>query len=240
MKRVLSLLVVLFLSFTVFSCSSDDDYIDLSEHAGGFTMVNAFESDDAVFYVADGRPVQSPYYPLPYRGVGYVNLWQGNRLINVYGINKTKPIAVTTKKITSGQFYTSFIGGDESNVIHFITDDSVKKVSPLNESKQSGVRFFNLSSDNVVATVQFNDKTVIKEFENRVQDSETTAVQTQDFNALDSNTYVITVKDKDGKVLAIREDVVFKPSQFYSIILIGAKDNVKKPYYIGVINQAVK
>ena len=240
MKRVLSLLVVLFLSFTVFSCSSDDDYIDLSEHAGGFTMVNAFESDDAVFYVADGRPVQSPYYPLPYRGVGYVNLWQGNRLINVYGINKTKPIAATNKKITSGQFYTSFIGGDESNVIHFITDDSVKKVTPLNEGKQSGVRFFNLSSDNVVATVQFNDKTVIKEFENRVQDSETTAVQTQDFNALDSNTYVITVKDKDGKVLAIREDVVFKPSQFYSIILIGAKDNVKKPYYIGVINQAVK
>ncbi|MEK6494419.1 hypothetical protein [Myroides odoratimimus] len=240
MKRVLSLLVVLFLSFTVFSCSSDDDYIDLSEHAGGFTMVNAFESDDAVFYVTDGRPVQSPYYPLPYRGVGYVNLWQGNRLINVYGINKTKPIAATNKKITSGQFYTSFIGGDESNVIHFITDDSVKKVSPLNEGKQSGVRFFNLSSDNVVATVQFNDKTVIKEFENRVQDSETTAVQTQDFNALDSNTYVITVKDKDGKVLAIREDVVFKPSQFYSIILIGAKDNVKKPYYIGVINQAVK
>lgn len=240
MKRVLSLLTVLLLSFAVFSCSSDDDYIDLSEHAGGFTMVNAYESEDALIYVADGRPIQSPYYPLPYRGIGYVNLWQGNRVINVHGINQAKPIATTTHKIASGQFYTSFIGGKESNVIHFITEDNAKKVTPLNEVKQSGVRFFNLSSDNVVVTVQFNDKTVVKEFENRVQDSETTAVKTQEFNALDSNTYAITIKDKDGKVLATRKDVVFKPSQFYSIILIGAKDNVKKPYYIGVINQAVK
>ncbi|AJA69535.1 DUF4397 domain-containing protein [Myroides odoratimimus] len=240
MKRVLSLLTVLLLSFAVFSCSSDDDYIDLSEHAGGFTMVNAYESEDVLIYVADGRPIQSPYYPLFYQSVGYVNLWQGNRLIDIYGGNKVKPITTTTKKITSGQFYTSFIGGNESKVIHFITEDNVKKATPLNEVKQSGVRFFNLSSDNVVATVQFNDKTVVKEFENRVQDSETTALKTQEFNALDSNTYAITIKDKDGKVLATRKDVVFKPSQFYSIILIGAKDNAKKPYYIGVVNQAVK
>lgn len=240
MKRVLSFLPILFLSLFLFSCSSDDNYIDVSNQVGGFTMVNAYEGSDAVIYAADGRAIQNPYYPMIYRSVGYINLWSGTRLIEVFGWGSQKTIASKSQKIVSGQYYTSFMGGNAEKPNHFITEDLVHKPTPLNDAKQSGVRFFNLSSDNVIATVQFNEKSLIKDFENRGQDSEATVSKSQIFNALDSNKYTITIKDKEGKVLATRTDADFKPSQFYSIMLIGSKDNTNKPYYIGIVNQAVK
>jgi len=239
MKRALNFLPILFLSLFLFSCSSDDNYIDVSNQVGGFTMVNAFEGDDAIIYAADGRAIQNPYYPLPYRSIGYINLWSGNRIIDIHGFREPKVLATKMQKVTSKQFYTSFIGGGVGKPIHFITEDVVNKINPRDDAKQSGIRFFNLSSDEVVATVEFNGKALVKEFENRIQDSETTVVNTQRFNVIDSNTYTISIKDKEGKVIVTRNDVVLKPAQFYSIMLTGSKDNTKKPYYIGVVNQLV-
>lgn len=239
MKRVFNFLPILFLSLFLFSCSSDDNYVDVSNQVGGFTMVNAFEGDDAIIYAADGRAIQNPYYPLPYRSIGYINLWSGNRIIDVHGFREPKVLATKIQKVVPQQFYTSFMGGGAGKPIHFITEDVRNKVNPLNETKQSGIRFFNLSSDDVVATVEFNDKVLVKDLENRVQDNETTAVNTQRFNTIDSNTYTISIKDKDSKVLVTRSEVVLKPSQFYTIMLTGSKDNTKKPYYIGVVNQLV-
>ncbi|MCC9043248.1 hypothetical protein LNQ81_11260 [Myroides sp. M-43] len=240
MKKIFSLLSTAFLSVLLFSCSTDDNYDDLSNLVGGFTMVNAYESDAAVLYVADGRPVQNPYYPLFYQSVGYVNLWQGIRNIDVLGSISNKRLTSNIQKIESQKFYTSFIGGSSKKVIHFITEDQIKKINPLNGTKQSGVRFFNLSSDDVTATVEFDDKILVKEFEARVQDDEKTAIKTQEFSTVESKTYMISIKDKEGKVLVTRDKVIFNPSQYYSIILIGSKDNKEKPYYIGIINQAVK
>ncbi|MDR0195446.1 MAG: DUF4397 domain-containing protein [Myroides sp.] len=240
MKRVLSFLPILFLSLFLFSCSSDDNYIDVSNQVGGFTMVNAYEGSDAVIYAADGRAIQNPYYPMIYRSVGYINLWSGTRFIEVFGFGESRVLANKTQKILPQQFYTSFIGGGKSKPIHFITEDVVDKINPREDAKQSGIRFFNLSSDEVVATVEFNGKALVKEFENRVQDNETTVVNTQRFNVVDSNTYTISIKDKDGKEIVKRENIVLEPSKFYSIMLTGSKNNANKPYYVGVVNQLVK
>ncbi|MGL4583008.1 MAG: hypothetical protein ACRCVU_08505 [Flavobacterium sp.] len=240
MRKVLSYLSAFMLSLFLLGCSSDDNYTDVSNLVGGYTMVNAYESEGAVVFAADGRPVQNPYYPLPYQMVGYVNLWEGTRLLTVHGAGSNKVLANKTKKIENKQFYTSFIGGNEKKVVNFITEDKIAKVNPLNEAKQSGVRFFNLSSDEVIATVEFNDKPSIKEFVMRPQDSEETVLRSQEFRALDSNTYKITIKDKDNKELVSKENVKLDASRFYSIILIGSKDSSEKPYYIGVVNQAVR
>lgn len=240
MRKVLSYLSVFMLSLFVLSCSSDDNYTDVSNLVGGYTMVNAYESEGAVVFTADGRPIQNPYYPLPYQMVGYVNLWEGTRLLTVHGARSNKMLANKTKKIENKQFYTSFIGGNEKKVVNFITEDRVAKATPLNDAKQSGVRFFNLSSDEVIATVEFNEKPLIKEFKERPQDSEATVQNTQEFKALDSNTYKVTIKDKDGKELVTKDNVKLEASRFYSIILIGSKDNSEKPYYIGLVNQAVR
>ncbi|MHC5202499.1 hypothetical protein [Myroides sp. LJL119] len=239
MKKIFSLLTVALLSFSIFSCSSDDNYIDLSDHAGGFTMVNAYEGDQAIFYVADGRPIQNPYYPIPYRGVNYVNLWQGNRFIKAYGIGESEPIFSSEQDIVSGQYYTSFVAGTKQKPIYFITQDLAKKATPLDQTKQSGVRLFNLSSDDLIITVEFNNDLLVKDFENRPQDNLATVQTSEQFVAIDSNTYTISIKDKAGNVLASREGVDFSPSYFYSIILIGNKSNSQTPYYIGIINQAV-
>lgn len=240
MKRVFSFLSALVLSATLFSCSNDDNYADVSNLVGGYTMVNGYESDAAVVFGADGRAIQNPYYPLPYQTVGYANLWQGTRLLTVNNAYSLKEISNQTKKIENQQFYTSFVGGNAKKVVNFITDDKVARATPLNEVKQAGVRFFNLSSDEVIATVQFNEKPLLKEFVNREQDSEITAIVTQEFKGIEANTYSISVTDKQGKVLATRDNVILKPSQFYSLILIGSKDNKDKPYHIGLINQAVR
>lgn len=240
MRKVLSYLSVFMLSLFLLGCSSDDNYTDVSNVVGGYTMVNAYESEGAVVFAADGRPIQNPYYPLAYQMVGYVNLWEGSRLLTVHGARSNKMLANKTKKIENKQFYTSFIGGNEKKVVNFITEDRVAKATPLNDAKQSGVRFFNLSSDEVIATVEFNEKPLIKEFKERPQDSEATVQNTQEFKALESNMYKVTIKDKDGKELVTKDNVKLEASRFYSIILIGSKDNSEKPYYIGLVNQAVR
>lgn len=239
MKRIFSLLTVALSSLIIFSCSSDDNFIDLSQSAGGFTMVNAYESDQAVFYVVDGRPVQNPYYPIPYQGINYVNLWQGNRLIKAYGIAQENAIFTQEQDIVSGQFYTSFVAGTKEKPNYFITQDNVNKVTPLNNTKEAGVRFFNLSSDNITVSVEFDNQSLVQDFENRAQDNATTKDKSQEFVSIDANSYTVSIKDGQGNILASREQVKFDASHFYSILLIGSKDNSDKPYYVGVINQPV-
>ncbi len=230
--------ILLLLVFTV-SCNSDDDNQYPIDNIGGFTMVNAYEGTDFVRYILDGRAVQSPYQPLFYRNYGYINLWQGTRAIAIVDNVSPKPIVTETLLINNNQYYTSFVAGStEKDVVHFVTQDNKLTLEREQPITDAGVRFFNLSSDKVQVSVQFDDKSTVEEFANREQDSKLTAEKNQKFIGVTPQTYKVSIVDDKGNVLASRQGVELERGGYYTITFVGAKDNKDKPYYIGVIRQS--
>lgn len=237
MKKALSILSTILLLIMGSSCSNDDDYNGYPiEYAGAFTMVNAYEGSNDVRYIVDNRSIQTPYQPLIYRTFGYANLWSGNRALAIIDNINPKPLITEVIQIESGKAYTSFIAGTSSETVnHFITSDERMPQEEGVENPNAGVRFFNLSSDNIEVSVQFNDKVIKDAFANRIQDSKVTASKSQIFNGIEPNTYKVSIVDKGGNVLATRENVKFEKGGYYTLTFVGAKENKEKSYYIGVI-----
>lgn len=237
MKKVLTLLSAILLLVVSSSCSNDDNYNGYPEDlAGVFTMVNAYEGSNQVRYIVDNRSIQTPYQPLIYRTFGYANLWSGNRALTIIDDVTPKPLVTEVIKIESGKAYTSFIAGASAETInHFITSDERMPQEEGIENPNAGVRFFNLSSDNVEVSLQFDGKVVADAFDNRIQDSKLTASKSQVFNGIKPNTYKVSIVDKSGNILATRENVKFEKGRYYTVTFVGAKDNKEKSYYIGVI-----
>ncbi|MEK6450028.1 MULTISPECIES: DUF4397 domain-containing protein [unclassified Myroides] len=237
MKKVLTLLSAILLLVVSGSCSNDDDYNGYPiEYAAAFTMVNAYEGNNQVRYIVDNRSIQTPYQPLIYRTFGYANLWSGNRALTIIDNANPKPLVNEVIQVESGKAYTSFIAGTSSEMVnHFITSDEGMPQEEGVENPNAGVRFFNLSSDNVEVSVQFDGKVAADVFANRIQDSKLTASKSQIFNGVEPNAYKVSIVDKSGNVLATRENVKFEKGKYYTLTFVGAKDNKEKSYYIGVI-----
>ncbi|MDR0228107.1 MAG: DUF4397 domain-containing protein [Flavobacteriaceae bacterium] len=238
MKKVLSILLVVFTLGMITSCSNDDGN-EYYVNAGGFTMVNAYTGDDAVQYFANGRPIQNYYTPLTYKAYGYINLYSGNRNILIRGMRANERIAASDLRVENNRFYTSFVGGTKENTIHFITQDRVTEVNPLDATNLCGVRFFNLSADEGKFSLQFDEEAIQPAFKDRVADSQASVSKSQVFVPVEAKTYKLSVLDQNNVVIATRNNVQLNERVSYSIMLIGTKTSANKGYYIGVIKQPV-
>lgn len=238
MKKVLSILLVVFTLGMLTSCSNDDEnnyYVNV----GGFTMVNAYTGDDAVQYFANGNPLQGYSTPLVYKNIGFAKLYSGNRSILIRGMRSNERIAASNLRVDNNRFYSSFIGGTKENTIHFTTEDRVTEVSPLDATNLCGVRFFNLSADAGKFSLKFDEEAVKPVFKDRVADSQATAPKSQVFVPVEAKTYKLSILDQNNTVIATKEGVTLAKGASYSILLIGTKTLVNKEYYIGVLKQPV-
>ncbi|WP_158962627.1 hypothetical protein [Myroides fluvii] len=234
MKRVLALLGLVFSLFLITSCNTDDNNWE-SSPAGGLTMVNGYAGSDAIWYMANGRFVQPPNRGLLYKGYDYVGLYTGNRSLDI--INKQNEKIVTDAKlqVEDNHLYTSFIGGkSKENLIHFITEDQrIKLGEDGNNLTHSGLRFFNLTGEDLAVTVKLDDNPI---FSDRNTETAVSAKENEAFIAQISKTYSVSVQDKSGKEIAKRENVVLEKGRYFSLILIGS-NATENPYYIGLVKQ---
>ncbi|EFK56625.1 DUF4397 domain-containing protein [Sphingobacterium spiritivorum] len=240
MKKHTFYLMICFVlsSFLLSSCLKDDDnnYIDIP--AGGLTMINGFSDAQGIVYYADQRAVQNPYFPLMYKGYDWVGLFTGNRNIIVKGTQDPKTLVDTTFAVKDSVYYSSFTFGNKDKAKHFITEDKKMSITSGTE-KQTGLRFFNLADMPGKVSLQIGDAALNDKFKDRATETQTTATANQIFLPQASGTFKLSVKDESGTVLVSRDGIKLDPDNYYSIILVGKKDNTNTPLYIGVVKQAV-
>ncbi|MGG5506178.1 MULTISPECIES: DUF4397 domain-containing protein [unclassified Myroides] len=230
MRRIIVLFGLLLSVLFIQGCSLDDNSSDVNDRVGGLTMVNGFSGANAVWYAADGRLIQPPYQGLGYKRYDFVRLYTGDRTLEVLTNQQESLDARIKLQVKDNQYYTSFIGGgSKANVIHFITEDQ-----PLQLAEgQTGIRFFNLTGEDLPVQVRLNEQLI---FENRNSETEVSAKENERFIIQSSNTYTLTIEDKEGKSITKREQITLEKGSYYSFILTGSH-NAQTPYYLGVVRQ---
>lgn len=234
MKRAIAVFGLILSLFVVMGCSNDDNSGWQPYPVGGLTMVNGYSGSEAVWYLANGRFVQPPYQGLQYKGYNYVGLYTGNRLLDVINNHNERLVNNAQLYVKDGQLYTSFIGGkSKENVLHFITEDQRIILGEEGNLTQSGLRFFNLTGDDLAVNVKLDDTLV---FSDRNTETPTSAKEHEAFIAQTSKVYTVTIQDKNGKEIAKREQIVLEKGRYFSLILVGSSDT-ENPYYIGLVKQ---
>ncbi|WHT38094.1 hypothetical protein QNH98_13520 [Myroides sp. mNGS23_01] len=234
MKRVFVLFGLILSLFVVTSCSTDDNSGWKPYPVGGLTMVNGYGGSEAIWYIANGRLVQPPYQGLIYKGYDYIGLYTGNRSLDIITNQNEKIVDNARVQVMDGQGYTSFVGGkSKDNVIHFITNDQRITLGEEGNLAHSGLRFFNLTGEDLAVNVKLDDEVV---FANRNTETEASAKENEKFIAHASKTYTVSVQDKDGKEIAKRNQLILEKGRYFSLILVGS-NSAEKPYYIGLVKQ---
>jgi len=223
-----ALICLTFSSILFSGCLKDDD-IEPTPLAG-FTMINGYSDDLGVVYYADRQAI----LPLEYKSFSGVSLITGNRNIIVKEYNSAKVLSDTSFAAQDSTFYSSFIFGTTDKPMHIITED--KAIQSL---ENAGIRFFNLSSGVTSrVSLQIGDETIQPSFKDRAVETKTSALANQGFISQSDGTFTLTIKDEAGATIATKESVKLDAKRYYSIILIGQKDNAETPLYIGIVNQA--
>jgi len=234
MKRVFVLFGLILSLFVVTSCSTDDNSGWKPYPVGGLTMVNGYGGSEAVWYLANGRFVQPPYQGLMYKGYDYIGLYTGNRSLDIVTNQNERIVSNAGIQVVDGQLYTSFVGGkSKDNVIHFITNDQRIVLGEEGNLTYSGLRFFNLTGEDLAVNVKLDDEVV---FANRNTETEASAKENEKFIAHASKTYTVSVQDKEGKEIAKRDQLILEKGRYFSLILVGS-NSAEKPYYIGLVKQ---
>ncbi|MTG98970.1 MULTISPECIES: DUF4397 domain-containing protein [Myroides] len=222
---------------TLQSCNNDDVNVEPIP-VGILTTVNGYTDSNNVKFHVDGRYIQDIYNPvLEYKMFSYANLFPGDRKI---GVSEAKgEIASETHLIEKFRFYTSFVGGTKEQPVFFTANDRIDGLTEADVEGKSGVRFFNLSADDLTISLQFDDNAIADEFKDRKTDSKETVGTYQKFSLVEAKKYSLKVLNKSNEVLAQRDNITLNNKGFYSIVFIGNEANTAKPYYIGVVSQNV-
>lgn len=234
MRRIVVLFGLFFALFFTSGCSNDDNGRWEPYPVGGLTMVNGYAGSNAVWYTVDGRLIQPPYAGLSYQRYDFARLFAGNRFIEIVTNQPNRVVTQTKQQIKDNQLYTSFLGGhSKESLIHFITEDYPINLTVQGNDANSGLRFFNLTGEDLAVHVKVDDQVV---FENRNSETTNSVVENQAFVALESKSYTIEVQDQTGEKITKREQVVLEKGMYYTLILIGNNAG-NTPYYLGVVKQ---
>ncbi|WP_410881130.1 hypothetical protein [Myroides sp. DW712] len=234
MKRIVKVFGLILSLFLVMSCSTDDNRGWRPYPVGGLTMVNGYSGSEAVWYIANGRFVQPPYQGLQYKGYNYVGLYTGNRSLDIINNQNERLVNNAQLHVKEGQLYTSFVGGkSKENMLHFITTDQRIILGEEGNLTQSGLRFFNLTGEDLAVNVKLDDTVV---FSDRNTETPTSAKEHEAFIAQPSNVYTVSIQDKNGKEIVKRDQIALEKGRYFSLILVGS-NAADTPYYIGVVKQ---
>lgn len=238
MKKLMYLGLAVVSAFFLTSCLDDNSNEDFYIPTGGLTMVNGYAENDPLLFYIDGKAVQDPHFPLTFRHIEFARLYTGKRQVQARAYEETELLMDTIADIQNNKFYSVFIGGNKERKTYFFTNDLVTD-SVSKQSSQPLLRFFNLSPDNKVVSLQVNDDSGEILFADRAMDNQESAVAHQSFSPKGQNLKAVKVLDENGNVLAIREDITLEKGKAYTFIFIGTNESTDKGYYIGLLNQAI-
>jgi len=215
-------------SFLLSSCLKDDNYTPIP--VAGLTMVNAYPDAQGIIYYTENSA-----QPLVYKNTLEATFYTGNRHIIVKGTESQETLVDTTITIADSTHYTSFTYGVKDMPLHVLTVDRVME-SPAN-AESAGLRFFNLANITDKVSLQIGDQDIRSAFKDRAVENQTSATANEGFLSQNTGTFKLTIKDESGNVLVTRDNIKLEANRYYSIILIGKKDDDTTPLYIGVVDQ---
>lgn len=231
--------------FTFSSClkDNDDDPWNNMPAAGLMYFVNSYpDAASGLLYRLDGTIIGNPINGSPmvleyqtFSGAQLLN--PGNRKLTITSYNSDQTVLIDTTltiKVDSG--YTSFVYGTDEEPAFAMTQDKVIENLGQNES---GIRFLNLANSvsGVNLFIEGEDEPL---YSNRFIETGASVVANQAFQTQKSGVYTFIVTDAEGNELAKREykkqdGKGFLNNTYYTIMLIGKKDNEDTPLYIGVV-----
>ncbi|HLS94844.1 hypothetical protein BC792_102109 [Sphingobacterium allocomposti] len=230
MKKIsIQLLGTLLFSLVFFAgCLKDEDRVPVP--AGFMTFVNAFTSPEGLYYQIDGRTLNAGYAPIMFRGYSTASLYVGNRNLRAMSASQNKTIVDSTITVRDSTAYSSFVYGTPAQPKFAMTQDKVID----NLGDKTAFRFFNLANGVSEVSLFIGDSST-PAFADRPVETGASAVQHQTFVAKESGSFRLEVRDADGNKIAERDSYNFTRGYYYSILLIGTKEDNSMPLYIGVI-----
>lgn len=214
---------------TLSSCLKDNnDYV--APPAGYMTFINAFPESAGLHFQIDSRMLNNGYRPVAFREYSVAALYAGSRNIRVFPAEENKTLIDSTIAVRDSIAYSSYVYGTKSAPKFAMTQD--RSIDNLDDNV--AFRFLNFA--NGVGNVNLflgNESTA--SFANRPVETGASAVANQIFVAKEIGNVSITATDASGTEIATRESYSFKKGYYYTLILIGTKDDSTTPLYIGVI-----
>lgn len=229
MKRITFklLFAVLLGTLTLSSCLKDNDYEPVP-HAV-LTMVNAFTGTNSVGYFAENTNINT-YGNIKYQHPDFRNLFVGNRRIRI--IDEQQKVLVDSNfTFKDSLYYSSFIFGEQAKFDHILVEDA----SVTDLGSNTAYRFLHLSNSDAKVSVYIGSETE-PVFSDRETEDATSQLTSKTFISKPAGTHKIVVKDEDGATIVERE-FQFESKAYYSLVLIGEKDNANKPLYLGILKQ---
>lgn len=228
-------------AITFSSClkDNDDGPWDDSLHGGIMYFVNAYpDASNGLLYSLDGRTVGNPQTGEPmildYRTYSHPQLlYPGSRALTISSHNTDQEVIIdTTLNIKVDTGYTSFVYGSTEQPKFVMTQDL--GIEDLGQN-ESGIRFLNLA-EGVEGVNLFIENEEEPLYTDRPTETGTTAMENQVFQAQSSGTHTFKLTDTEGNELVIRDEASqLRSRYYYTIMLIGKKDDADTPLYIGVI-----
>ncbi|MEC4114312.1 DUF4397 domain-containing protein [Myroides pelagicus] len=234
MRKVFFLAATLVSAVFFQSCKSDDNFV--MPPSAEVTMVNLYTNTNVVNYAVDDRLVQTLKVGnvFEYKDYMRTRVLPGER--NIQARELQGKIAEYKTPIEVNKYYSTYLGGTFTKPVYFVTQDMIAEQDKAALENKSGIRFFNVSSDDTAVTLQIDEDIVLDRFKDRVTDTQESVALNQQYDLIETKTYKFTVLGPDQEILAVsKENTTFKKGIVYTIVFYGNKDNAAKPNAIGVI-----
>lgn len=245
-------ILALSMVFLLSSCLKDNETSPIP--VGGLLTVNAYnESNSVIFYANDVplsnrglkfKEVSANYYSFP---IGSQQL--AVRSFDEYSNVNQSYLATQNLVVKDSTLYTAFIFGNEKKPkLGIVEDHGIDNLA----KDQSGVRFFNLTTDKAsTVSLEIGEANENTDWKDRAPNQPSDLSDFQDFNSIGNGKYDLVVKDENGETLAVRNGISLDPLNYYTVVFLennvslttsnrpnnnlNETDEIREPYYIGVI-----
>lgn len=221
MKSIKLVLALLISTSILSSCMKGDD--TPQEPAGLVYLVNGYTPQQSVSYFLDGRQFHSGQYANA--GRYWVSI--GQRVLSITASNNA-PIADTTFTVEENATYTTYLYGSSQSPQLLISKDL-----PLTElGNRVALRFIHMANglDEEVDFYIGDEK--ISSLSDRTQETKETIIESQKFTPVNSGTFDIWIKDKEGNKLDSIKNASLQSGGYYSLNWVGTHEDDDQPLKI--------
>lgn len=201
------LLLFTFISFSLGSCLKDSGP-DTGSIVSAITVIHASPNSTAFDFVLDNQRILDPSGPEFVYGkrIPYFRAFSGSRLARIYEKDSfNSPLHELELKLTSGSYYSLFIGGKKESLTSLLIEDDLTKPS-VGKAK---IRFVNLSPDAPALDFNITQNTSLvsnKKFKDYTS-----------FQEVDAGTYEASIKSHSGNSINIPVPLELKDGFIYTI-----------------------
>lgn len=208
---------------------------------GGTTFINTFIEANGAYYLIDRNTIAG-LDPLRYRSFGPripIYIYPGNnRRLEIYSTYEENRLVDTALTVQDSVYYSSIVYGTHDDPRHFITEDRIPEGVEDPEAI-AAVRFYNLANTERRVTLHIGDIEPVAAFQNRLLETPQTGKESEDFVPTTIGTYMVSVVDEDGEIVATRQGTVDLAAGSYTSIFLTGDERDSTTFYVGVVQQWV-